>query len=80
MLIVEQNPDDNPVKRVFENRDEKDVKAAIDLAKDAKIVEECYRVASEYCARACADLNALPDNTVRQSLIELANYVISRDI
>ena len=80
MLVLEQYPEDNPIKRVFDNRDEKDIKAAIALVRDTKIVEECYQVASDYCAKACANLNLLPDNNIRQSLTELANYVISRNI
>jgi geranylgeranyl pyrophosphate synthase len=80
MLILERYSGDNPVKRVFEKRDESDVKAAIALVKDTEITEACYQVASDYCDRACANLSLLPDNSIRQSLTELANYVISRDI
>ncbi len=78
-LLLERYPEDNPVKRLFQNRDrQENVKLAIELVRNSPIVEECYTVAADYCAKACHNLNLLPDNASRQSLIEIANYVIRR--
>jgi len=67
------------VKRIFQNEDkDENVKLAIELVRNSTIVEECYRIASDYCAKACCNLNLLPDNTSRQAMIELANYVVRR--
>jgi len=79
MLLLERYPEDNPVKRLFHNGDkEKDIKLATELVRNSSIIEECYRIASDYCAKACRNLNLLPDNASRQALIELANYVVNR--
>jgi len=79
MLLLERYPEDNPVKRLFQNRDKQEnIKLAIELVRNSSIGEECYAVASDYCAKACCNLNLLPDSPSRQALIELADYVISR--
>lgn len=79
MLLLERYPEDNPVKRRFENRDDQDnIKQAIDMIRNSPIVDECYIVASEYSARACQDLNELPENSSRKALFELAKYVVAR--
>ena len=79
MLLLERYPEDNPVKRLFQNRDKQEnIKLAIELVRNSSIGEECYAVASDYCAKACCNLNLLPDSPSRQALIELADYIISR--
>ncbi len=79
MLLMERYPEDNPIKRLFENRDDKDnIKQAIDLMRNSPIVDECYTVASEYSARACQNLNDLPENNSREALLALAEYVVAR--
>jgi len=79
MILLERYPEDNPVKRLFQNRDKQEnIKQAIELVRNSSIIEECYAVASEYRARACRNLNLLPENASRQALIELANYVVNR--
>ncbi|MFQ6122346.1 MAG: polyprenyl synthetase family protein [Dehalococcoidales bacterium] len=79
ILILERYPEDNPVKKVFENRDkQKNIKLAIELVRNSSIVDECYGVASEYCARASHNLRLLPENTSRQALTKLTNYITNR--
>ena len=79
ILLLERYPEDNPVKRLFQNQDKQEnIKLAIELVQNSSISEECYAVASDYCAKACCNLNLLPDSASRQALIELADYIISR--
>ncbi|GAI02781.1 unnamed protein product, partial [marine sediment metagenome] len=79
MLLLENHPEDNPVKELFQNRDrQKNIRLAIELVRSSSIVQECYTVASNYCAKAYRNLNLLPDNASRQSLINLADYVVER--
>ena len=79
ILLLEHYPEDNPVKRLFGGGDEQDnIKQAIELVSNSSIVQECYQVASDYCARACHNLKLLPDNASRRSLVELADYVTRR--
>ncbi len=79
MLVLERYPEDNPVKKIFQNRDKQEnIKLAIELVRNSSIVEECYRVASDYYSKACHNLDLLPDNVSRWALAELADYVIKR--
>jgi len=79
MLLLERFPEDNPVKNIFQDGDkDKNIKLAIELVCNSSIIEECYRIASDYCAKACCNLNLLPDNASRQALKDLASYVVSR--
>jgi len=79
MLLLQRFPEDNPVKKIFQNEDkEKNVRRAIEMVRNSPIIEECYRIASDYCAKACRNLNLLPENASLQALTELANYVVRR--
>ncbi len=79
MLLLERYPEDNPVKRLFQNKNKQEnIKLAIELIRNSSIIHQCYKVASDYCSRACENLNLLPDNASRQSLAELADYVTNR--
>ena len=78
MLLLERYPEDNPVKRLFETRDKKYVELAIEMVCNSTIVKDCYKVASEFCTRACRNLNLLPENASRQALAELAEYVTNQ--
>jgi octaprenyl-diphosphate synthase len=79
MLLLERYPEDNPVRRLFQNEDrQKNIELAMELVRNSSIPQECYAVASDYCAKACQNLSLLPDNACRRSLIQLAEYVVKR--
>jgi geranylgeranyl pyrophosphate synthase len=84
MLLLEQYPEDNPVKELFRNPDmpEEDkrakVRRAIEMVESTSIVKQCYEFASEYCVKACAGLDKLPAKPGRQALRNLADLVIIR--
>jgi octaprenyl-diphosphate synthase len=81
LLLLERYPEDNPVKRVFRNEGDKDrnVQQAIEMVRHSDIVDECYKKASDYSARASCDLDKLPDTPSRQALFTMAEYVVKRD-
>jgi len=79
MLLLEYYPEDNPVEKLFRSRDEQEnVKLAIELIRNSTIIDECYQLASDYCARACQNLKRLPDDANRRALVEIADYVVIR--
>jgi len=79
ILLLEHYPEDNPVKRLFETKDkQKNIEPAIELIRNSSIVQECYRIASEYRTKACHNLDLLPENASSQALTELADYIINR--
>lgn len=81
MLLVKRYPQDNPIKRSFEGKShdkQAEIKRAIEMVRGSPIVEECYKMASDYAARARGYLESLPENPARQVLDELAHYVVRR--
>ncbi|MFC1935088.1 polyprenyl synthetase family protein [Chloroflexota bacterium] len=78
MMLLERYPEDNPIKSFFENRGKQNITKAIEIVRNSPIVEDCYRTASKYCAKACENLSLLPDNPAHQTLKELADFVIKR--
>ena len=79
ILILERYPEDNPVKRVFQNEDKQEnIRQAIELVNNSPLIEECYQVAADYCAEACRNLKILPDRPTHQLLLDLADYIVRR--
>jgi octaprenyl-diphosphate synthase len=78
MLVIERNPDDNPVTRLFKSKDIKQVAEAIDIVRNSTIIPECYKIAGEYRDNACRNLKALPKTASRQALYDLADFVIKQ--
>lgn len=78
MLLAERYPEDNPIKRFFRDREKDNIEQAIQMIRDSSIIQDSYNIATEYSSRACQHLYRLPDSTSRQSLEELADYVIKR--
>ncbi len=80
MLLLERYPGNNPLRRVFQNEGDRqeNIKLTIELVRNSPVIEECYEVASDYCARACRNLDLLPVSASRRSLEELTNYVVAR--
>jgi len=79
MLLLERYPEDNPVKRLFQDRSRKEeIKQAIELVRSSSILQECYDVASDYSLKACRSLDLLPDSSSRRALVALADFVIQR--
>ena len=79
ILLLEHYPENNPIIKVLQNKDrQKNIKRAIEMVRSSSIIQECYKVASDYCARACRNLKLLPDNASHRSLIDLVDYVVER--
>lgn len=78
MLLMERYSNDNPVERLFKTGDKNNVAQAIEMVLNSTIVDECYKIASEYCKRACQNLNQLPRTTSRKALHELAEYIVKQ--
>ena len=79
LLLMERHPDDNPVKKLFENkRRQEHLAEAIDMIHNSDILDESYRVASDFRDRAVAALESLPDTPDRAALIDIADHVLDR--
>ncbi len=79
ILLMEQRPQDNIQQRLAEKPgDQEEVARVIEMVRNSSILEECYQIAGGFSSQACRDLEALPKNASRGSLIDLADYVIER--
>jgi geranylgeranyl pyrophosphate synthase len=80
MLVLERYPGDNPVRRLFQHEGDRqeNIRLAVELVSSSGVLEECYQVARDYSARAGASLDLLPASPARESLKELAQYVVAR--
>jgi geranylgeranyl pyrophosphate synthase len=79
LLLMDRQPRDNPVRRFFQHRrSPRYLSEAVEMVLNSGIVDECYRVASDFRDRAHAALEALPASAARDSLAEIADYVLER--
>jgi octaprenyl-diphosphate synthase len=78
MMVIERGPGDNPVTSLFEKKDFSEVSRVIDIVRNTDIIPECYKIATEYKVKACRNLNKLPVTPSRQSLFDLADFVIQQ--
>lgn len=79
MLLNERYPEDNPVKRLFQDRKKvQNIRVAIEQIRNSSILEGCFQAARNYCDNACSYLKALPDIPHRQAFFDLADFVVRR--
>jgi len=78
ILFAESHPEDNLIKSIFETKDAESVMLAVERISNSSAIDECLQLASEFCSRASRALEKLPDNRARQSLMELAAYIVER--
>ena len=79
LLLMERNPDDNPVRKLFENqRRQEHLAEAIFLIQNSDILDESHRVAEDFRRRAVASLEPIADSAHRAALIDIAGHVLRR--
>ena len=79
LLLMERCPRDNAVKRFFSHRHSpRHLAEAVDMVLSSGVLDECYRAAGGFRDRAHAALEALPAGAARESLAEIADYVLKR--
>ncbi len=78
ILFAKYNPKDNLIQAVIEKRDAESIVLAVEKIRNSPVIGECLALASDFCSRARRAVEKLPDNSARQSLLELAAYIIER--
>lgn len=79
LLLMERHPDDNPVKRLFENQHRREHLAeAIAMIQNSDILDESFSVVRDFRDRAVTALARLPDQPERAALTDIADYIVSR--
>ena len=79
LLFMEQYPKDKSVKNLFEKKgDQAEVNRIIEKVRNTSILEDCYKVAEDFSAKARNDIKWLPDKDCHKAMNELADYVVER--
>ena len=78
ILFAEANPDSDLLNSVIAHKHIDDVALLLERIRNSSIIDECLAIAMDYCSKACQALEVLPDNSARQSLSDLANFVVQR--
>jgi geranylgeranyl pyrophosphate synthase len=80
MKIIERYPQDNPIRRLFEDRGEKseNVAEAVSIIRNTSILEESIDTARHYANLACVDLDTLNRSPSLDSLKALADSMVKR--
>jgi geranylgeranyl pyrophosphate synthase len=79
LLLIERHPGDNPVRRLFEDNGGVDhLREAIEMVRGSDILGEAYATARRFGDAARASLADLPPIRARESLEEIAVYVLER--
>ena len=79
LLALNKNEGENPINYMFNNsNNESLLEECIKFVQDKNVLYECYQIAQDYCNNALESLNILDSNRYKESLIELASYVINR--
>ncbi|MBE9501426.1 MAG: polyprenyl synthetase family protein [Chloroflexi bacterium] len=79
ILLVEQRQGKPAIREMVQKKGDKvAVERVIDMIRSSDIIQECYRIADEFCAQARLALEGLPQNAYRKSLFDLTRFVIER--
>jgi len=79
LLALNKDEGENPINYMFNNsNNESLLEECIKFVQDKNVLYECYQIAQDYCNNALESLNILDSNRYKESLIELASYVINR--
>ena len=79
LLFMEQHPKDKTVKNLFEKKGgQEEVNRIIEKVRNSSILEDCYKVAEDFSAKARRDIEWLPDKDCHRAMNELADYVVER--
>lgn len=79
LLLMEKSPGpNNSIQRYLDKPGRERLAQAVAAVRDSGILEEARSIAADFSAKACAALSPLPDNPEKQTLLDLANYILQR--
>ncbi len=78
LLLMDGSPKSNPVQKYFARPTRERLAEAVQAVLDSGAIEESYDMARDLSGRANYALNVLPDLEDRQTLRDLADYILDR--
>jgi geranylgeranyl pyrophosphate synthase len=81
IMFLESSPDDERVLDVLQGkRTAKGIQSALEAVRNSDAIQQSHQVAIKHAELAKAAMHDLPDNRYRQTLLELADYTVQRDL
>lgn len=80
LLHLERYPRDNPIKKFFVARRDRDtrLREALDAVCSSEVIDVSMDMAREYVRRATDAITTLPDTEAHRCMVELGDYVLTR--
>jgi heptaprenyl diphosphate synthase component II len=78
LLLMEREAEKNPVQRYFDRPTPDRLARAVEAVRESGILEESQAMASDFSRRAREALGVLPHSAGRQTLEDLAEYILER--
>lgn len=79
LLFMERLPKDKSVQHLFEKKGgREEVNRIIEKVRNTDILEECYKVAEDFSAKARRDIEWLPDKDCHRAMNDLTDFVVER--
>jgi octaprenyl-diphosphate synthase len=80
MFAIQDRENGNKLAKLFAKRvkTKKDVEEALKLVRKTDAVGRSYKIAEDYKSKAIMELKGIPDSVFKESLIQLAEIVVSR--
>ena len=79
IMLMERYPNDDLVQSLFQERsNDAKLQKVVEVINNSTILPDCEQVVQDYSDQARQALQALPDCDPKRSLLDLADYVISR--
>jgi heptaprenyl diphosphate synthase/octaprenyl-diphosphate synthase len=79
LLLMEKSPGpNNSIQRYLERPGKERLAQAVAAVRNSGILEESRSIAADFSAKARAALAPLPDNPDKQTLLDLAEYILER--
>ena len=78
LLLMDGSPKSNPVQKYFARPTRERLAEAVKAVLDSGAIEESYDMARDFSGRANDALDVLPDLEDRQTLRDLADYILDR--
>jgi len=78
IMLIEKYKDENPIADLFDKGGAKYLERSIEMINNSSIIQDSYSVAQEFCDNAIKSVSHFPDSPYRESLINLASYLMER--
>ncbi len=81
LIAKERHPNNTAIADLFSSPgDREKLEQAVAMVVGACVLDECYAVATDFCAKARSSLLSLPKNPSRDSLEEIIGFVTARRV